>query len=56
MIIDMATGMPCNSINIDLCMAGKLNKSVVKKAMEGRNIILNMLSFKASVKLVYFLP
>ena len=52
----MATGIPCISINADLSKVDKSNNIVVKKAIVGRNIILNMLSFKALLMFVYLLP
>jgi len=52
----MATGIPCMSINADLSRVEKSNNIVVKKATIGRNTILSILSFRASLMFVYFLP
>ena len=54
--MEMAIGMLCISINMDLSALGRSNEIVAKKAMMGRNIILSRLNSKALTIFVYFLP
>ena len=53
----MATGILCMRTNVDLSTTGKPNMVVVvRRAILGKNNILNRQSLRAFLKLVYFLP
>ena len=54
--MEIATGIQCISVSVDLSKVDKSNNVVDKKATIGRNTILNVLSFKALPMFVYFLP
>ncbi len=54
--MEMAIGILCISINVDLSTSCRLNNIVVKRATMGRNTILSRLNLKAVTKFVYFLP
>lgn len=52
----MAIGIPCIRTIVDLSTVGRLKISVIRKAIDGRNIILSRLNLKALTMFVYFLP
>ncbi len=54
--MEMATGMACISTSVDVSVLGRPRVIVVRKAMSGRNTILNILNPKAIARFVYFLP